>query len=356
MSQFLMNPFSWFFGCIVWLRNWLYDQNLLKSYRASVPVVSVGNIAVGGTGKTPWVIELAHRLNRANSSKLNIGIVARGYRGTNRGVLSVDQKTPASQCGDEPLIFASRKFGPVYVSHSKTKGVMSLCERENAHIVIVDDGFQHRRLRRDFDIVIVDVTTGSKDYSLLPKGWFREKLSSLKRADLVILNKWSQASTANQEFWRKSVLQQIDANKVVGASYLSQKPVPFLPNQKEFNSQEKYICIAALGNPSSFINTCTRAFSKKPEKSFLQRDHSDWPEKNRAEIIQWARDQGIYQVVTTEKDAVKINAWESDSSIGHSLNGEALEKVELWVLPINLSIDFGEEILEQYLEDMVKVL
>lgn len=178
------------FGLLVVMRLFAYSTGIAKSYRAAIPVLSVGNLTVGGTGKTPVV---DHLVQRALMSGQRVAVVSRGYGGQRksgtalvsdgRGTLHDD----AYLYGDEPVLLARRnRDAMVIVARKRSEGVM-LAEKLGAELVILDDGFQHLRLSRDLDIVLLDSRSPFGNGHLLPAGPLREPVASLARADLVIL-------------------------------------------------------------------------------------------------------------------------------------------------------------------------
>ncbi|HEX9007574.1 MAG TPA: tetraacyldisaccharide 4'-kinase [Bacteroidota bacterium] len=191
-------PFSWLYGAAVQVRNRLYDTGMLKTSRAGVPVVSVGNLTAGGTGKTPLAGEIIGRLHRRG---LTVGLISRGYRRDTRGVRIVADraglKADASAGGDEPVMLARRHPGTVIVVAARRREAASIAVRQlGAEVLVMDDGFQHRALARDLNILIIDGRRDLRHVPLLPAGLRREPLSSLRRADLLVVSKVSSTAAA----------------------------------------------------------------------------------------------------------------------------------------------------------------
>ena len=177
-----MNPLTGLYGAATALRNALYDRRVLSARRLEQPVVSVGNLSVGGSGKTPFVIALGELLQARG---IRFDVLSRGYGRKTRGVLVVDPDGSAADFGDEPLLIARRLGVPVVVGESRYDAGRVGEQRFQPQLHILDDGFQHRSLARDFDIVLM--TERDFDDSLLPSGRLREPLSSLRRADTIVL-------------------------------------------------------------------------------------------------------------------------------------------------------------------------
>jgi len=177
-----LRPLSALFGAGVRLRNSLYDRHRLPQRRLTGPVISVGNLSVGGSGKTPFVLLLGELLK---SRDVKFDILSRGYGRRSRGVAVVNPAGSSAEFGDEPLLMARRLSVPVIVGENRYKAGMEAERRFGPQLHILDDGFQHRGLARDLDIVLV--TPEDAHDRLLPAGRLREPLSSLKRADVVVL-------------------------------------------------------------------------------------------------------------------------------------------------------------------------
>ncbi len=169
-----MNPLSAIYGASVWVRNRLYDRGILQSRRLSRPVISVGNISVGGSGKTPFVILLGELLKKRG---ITFDVLSRGYGRKSRGVFVVDPNGSSQEFGDEPILIAKRLGCSVVVGESRYQAGLLAEAKFKSQLHILDDGFQHRSLARDFDIVLV--TSEDLQDRLLPmssnSGWKESK-------------------------------------------------------------------------------------------------------------------------------------------------------------------------------------
>lgn len=177
-----MNPLSMLFGAGVALRNTLYDRGIFSVHRLARPVISVGNLSVGGSGKTPFVIALGELLKQRG---ISFDVLSRGYGRDSRQTEIVDPQGPSAQFGDEPLLIARKLNVPVVVSADRYQAGLLAEKKFSSRLHLLDDGFQHRRLHRDFDLVLLPKNDVSA--RLLPAGPLREPLSSLRRADFVVL-------------------------------------------------------------------------------------------------------------------------------------------------------------------------
>jgi len=186
------------FQTAVALRNSLYDRQIVKSRRLASPVVSIGNISTGGSGKTPFVIMLGRMLQERG---IEFDVLSRGYGRKSKNIIVVDPEGSPEHFGDEPLLIARKLKAPVVVGTDRYQaGLVAEKQFPGAHLHLLDDGFQHRRLHRDFDIVLLPAED-TKD-TLLPVGRLREPLSSLGRADVVVLSPDAPLPGAARQVWR----------------------------------------------------------------------------------------------------------------------------------------------------------
>ena len=177
-----MNPLSMLFAAGVAFRNVLYDRGVFKAHRLARPVISIGNISVGGSGKTPFVIALGELLKERG---ISFDVLSRGYGRTSTLTEVVDAGGSPAQFGDEPLLIARKLQVPVVVGADRYQAGLLAEKKFSSRLHLLDDGFQHRRLHRDFDLVLLPKDDVSA--RLLPAGRLREPLSALRRADAVVL-------------------------------------------------------------------------------------------------------------------------------------------------------------------------
>ena len=177
-----MNPLSLIYGSVVAVRNAVYDAGWREARRLAGPVVSVGNLAAGGTGKTPFVILLGALLAQRG---IKMDVLSRGYGRRTRGVALVDPEGSAAEFGDEPLLIARRLGVPVVVGEDRFAAGLFAEAKFGPQLHLLDDGFQHRRLHRDFNIVLL--AKGDANDKLFPVGRLREPLKALRRADAIVM-------------------------------------------------------------------------------------------------------------------------------------------------------------------------
>ena len=184
MSGLWLAPFGWIFGALAALRRALYRSGMLPSYTVAAPVIVIGNLTAGGTGKTPLVIWLVEELARLGYKP---GVVSRGYGGSVDGPALVTPSLSATECGDEPLLIAARTHRTVVVARDRVAGAKLVVEC-GANVVIADDGLQHYRLRRQSEIVVLDGQRRLGNGRFMPAGPLREPARRLDLVDAIVVN------------------------------------------------------------------------------------------------------------------------------------------------------------------------
>jgi tetraacyldisaccharide 4'-kinase len=305
-------PFSWLFAALAYLRRLFYRLGALKSTRLAVPVVVVGGISVGGSGKTPLVLWLA-RLLLENGYRP--GIVSRGYRGSASAPCAVAADSQASVVGDEPVLLAQRSHCPVWVGGDRVAAAQALLAlHPQVNVIIADDGLQHYRLQRDVEIVVLDGERGVGNGFLLPAGPLRESVARLRHVDAVVVNGKDSAPFAVGQAGYSMTLEG--------------RLFHHLADRRETATAESFRgrtvhAVAGIGNPPRFfrhleglgLDITPHAF---PDHHVYTLADLDFP--------------GDAPILMTEKDAVKC---------------EKLIPTRCWVLAVDaqLSAAFGVAIL-----------
>ena len=277
-----MNPLSGIYGGVVRARNELYERGLLRSRRLQGPVVSVGNLSAGGSGKTPFVILLGELL-KARGIKFDV--LSRGYGRRSRGVRLVDPAGLPQEFGDEPLLIARKLQVPVVVGEDRYDAGRFAESKFGAQLHVLDDGFQHRALARDFDIVLV--TPQDANDRLLPAGRLRESLHSLRRADAIVL-----ASGASAESF--SINGKLIWRVRRGIVPLNVPPRP--------------VVFCGIARPQNFVLQL-RAANIEPVAEAFYRDHHAYREKDIRDLRELKQRSEAGGFVTTEKDAVNLGGY-----------------------------------------------
>jgi tetraacyldisaccharide 4'-kinase len=277
-----LNPLSTIYGCVIGLRNALYDHGYLRARPLQGPVVSAGNLSAGGSGKTPFVMLLGQLL-KARGVKFDV--LSRGYGRRSRGVLLVDPAGLPQEFGDEPLLIARKLQVPVIVGEDRYEAGRFAESRFGVQLHLLDDGFQHRALARDFDIVLV--TPQDAGDHLLPAGRLREPLASLRRADAVVLASGASADAFPLD--RKIVWR---VRRGIVAQAVPSRPLVF----------------CGIARPQNFLLQL-RAANVEPVAQAFYRDHHAYSEKDIRELIELKQRSEADGFVTTEKDAVNLGPY-----------------------------------------------
>lgn len=304
-----MSPLSVLYGAVSGARNTLYQLGLLKPQRLKGPVISIGNIAAGGSGKTPFVIMLGELLK---ASGIAFDVLSRGYRRRTKGVLAVDASGTAEDFGDEPLMIARTLKNPVIVGESRF-AAGDYSEKEwGPRLHLLDDGFQHRALHRDFDIVLVSSADASD--RLLPSGRLREPWTALARADAIVFTNENPAGIsvpANKQVWQVRRSLQIPS-------------APLRP-----------IAFCGIARPQRFIDDL-RAAGIEPVIKLFFGDHHSYSAEDIRKLLELKQKHSAGGFITTEKDAMNL------------LNF-ANELVPLVIASTKMDLDHADEVLASLL-------
>jgi tetraacyldisaccharide 4'-kinase len=284
-----MNPLTGLYGAATALRNTLFDRGVLSARRLEQPVVSVGNLSVGGSGKTPFVIALGELLK---ARAIRFDVLTRGYRRKTRGVLVVETAGNSADFGDEPLLIARRLGVPVIVGESRYEAGRVAEQKFHSQLHLLDDGFQHRSLARDFDIVLM--TERDFDDRLLPSGRLREPLSSLRRADAIVLPRSvSEKSVSVDDLTIESFARQ--GNLIWRMKREFTAPgAPAAP-----------IVFCGIATPQQFF-VQVRAAGITPAAAVEFRDHHAYDGSDIKRLLAMRANLGAGGFLTTEKDAVNL--------------------------------------------------
>ena len=287
MIKYLLYPITWFFLIIVYSRNILYDWNILPIINANFPVISVGNIQVGGTGKTPFVIALAKKLIENNIKPL---IITRGYKRTTKHQIILNElgQYSAQEVGDEPYYMKCiLKSIPIIIDHNKKNAVKTANQLSNIDCIILDDGFQSRYINRNIDIVLTSFSQ-INNFSLMPFGLFREPISSLKRTDFIYNTKEKNENEncINEHFQ----LIKYKQGKI--------------ESESEINNKDSVIIFSGIANPNHF-NKILKNMNIKIEKIIIFENHAKYNAKKYDKLKKSNPNNLIF--ITTYKDFVKLN-------------------------------------------------
>lgn len=289
----LLLPFSGLYAAAIYLRNHHYDRQASASRHADLPVISIGNITVGGTGKTPIVIETVRRLRRLGGRP---AVLTRGYAAAvgeqSDEVLELSQALPSV---------------PIVVNADRVAGAEMARAEHGADCLVLDDGFQHRRLRRDLDVVVIDALDPWGSNWVLPAGRLREPLTGLRRADLLVISRANQVEASEIE-QIEQVLQQRAPHAAMLPATVEPEALVF-PDGRDENADalayHSVLPICGIGNPETFL-ICVAQLAGRVCGAIAFRDHQHYGPRQVRKIVDVARRRGADLVVTTRKDWVKL--------------------------------------------------
>jgi len=328
--RILLLPIALMYGLIVAVRNWLYDKNIFKSTSFGLPLICVGNLSVGGTGKSPMVEYLVLHLK----NRFQVAVLSRGYKRKTRGYALATPATTAIDVGDEPMQF-HYKFPdvPVAVGEERLVAIPQLLhDKPQTEVIILDDAFQHRAIKAGINILLTDYSNLFTEDFYLPTGDLRDTKSSYKRADIIIVTKCDpQLNVREQEELIKSIDPQV-GQSVFFTTIVYGNPYHITHNQvTTIDEDTDVLLVTGIANP-------------KPLKKFLEQwvhtyymmhygDHhifslDDWKDIKKKFH---GMDAAKKIILTTEKDAMRLLKYEND-----------LKEMPLYVIPIEHQFLFNE--------------
>jgi len=304
----ILLPLSFVYGAAVALRNLFFEKHVFRSAAVRVPVVSVGNITTGGTGKTPIVELIARKLERAGRRP---AIVTRGYRRHSTGFMLVSDGSTiistADAAGDEAYQLATALSGVVVIAdEDRVHGAMHAVDRLACGVIVLDDGFQHRALRRDLDIVLIDAASDPFSIPMLPAGHRREPLSGLGRADCVIVTKCTPQT--DSAAIRGRIARYTDA-PVFTSTYEPVALVDCLTGEAVdavSPGARTAVAFCGIGAPDSFRRSL-EAFGVRCSSFHAFADHHRFTDAELQKLAAAAVAEGAGCIGTTEKDARRLD-------------------------------------------------
>ena len=279
-----MNPLSAVFGAAVALRNALYDRRVFQVKKLARLVVSIGNLSVGGSGKTPFVIALGQLLAERG---IAFDVLSRGYGRSSTGIAVVDPNGSAAQFGDEPLLIARKLKAPVIVCADRYQAGLLAEQKFASKLHLLDDGFQHRRLHRDFDIVLLP--SDDKEGSLLPTGRLREPITALSRADAIVLFDSQPPPIGAKSVWR--------ARRVIELPATAGKAIAF----------------SGIARPRQFLEGL-KSSKMEVAGTLTFRDHHRYDQHDIDRLLAVKKQNKADSFITTEKDLINLGTLASQLS------------------------------------------
>lgn len=283
----LLIPFSLLYGLIAFVRRFLYKIGIFKSWQSPVPIIIIGNLSVGGNGKTPLAISLIKALQ---AKGLKVGLVSRGYGGKAENYpLILDDTTTTDQAGDEPVLIYQRTHAPVAVSPNRCQAVKALLEQNQLDVILTDDGLQHYALARDIEVVVVDGKRLFGNGWWMPAGPMRERQNRLKSVDLIIVNGDS-INNLTQQYPDKTYTMQLVPKYVINL---------LTKEKKELSSLLNICAVAGISNPKRFFDMLIN-MKADLNKTVAFADHQKFTLPLLNNVV-----SSEQTLLMTEKDAVK---------------------------------------------------
>ncbi len=338
LLKILLYPFVPVYAVSVRIRNWFFDKKIFKSQKVDAKIISVGNITVGGSGKTPMVIYLSNLLKQQD---IRAGVLSRGYGRKSKGYILVSKGdrilTSVDLCGDEIFHTASECKVPAAVSENRVLGAENLIKETKINAVILDDAFQHRWIERDVNLLLCEQRflhdKSFTNQNLLPTGIMREPFDSLKRADAIVINRKFSGKKEVPDHLKKYF-----ENKNLFTAYY--KAICFYDVKKKINYNiedfegQKSLVVSGIANPYSFINVLKKT-NVDTQNQIIFRDHKYYTLKEVQRIRKEFYSTNSHSVVTTEKDAVKLSKYSNE-----------LDDIDIFYLKIELEMDEPESFKE----------
>ena len=309
-----------------------YKIKILPTYRPKLKVISVGNITLGGTGKTPLVEWIVNYLSK---NKMRPGIIIRGYKRPKARRSSIVKDGDYSKIGDEASML-KEKLGDINIciGRDKIESAKQL-EKKECDIVVLDDGFQHWRLRRDLDIVTIDTSFPIFNQKLLPLGRLREPLSSLKRVDVFVFTKTDLSKDNTKNI--KDKLKRINPSALIVSSiyqplcFTNLKTGRCIPVGSDRFKDKSTIILSGIANPIYFDKLLSE-LKLKTKRELIYQDHYQYKKSDLDFIKRLAKDTGVDMIITTHKDAVRLEYYV-----------DLLENIDIFYLNIQLKITENEK-------------
>lgn len=308
-----MAPISWLYGLGLMIRHQLYDNHLLHTSSPSVLTICVGNLALGGTGKTPHTEYLIRLL----SAHYHVAVLSRGYGRKTRGFLLADASSTASQIGDEPMQMHEHfPEVPIAVCENRAKGIKRICQAyPETQIVILDDAFQHRRIRCTYNILLTEYSRLYIEDSLLPMGRLRDLPSRALKADMVVVTKCPPAM--------RPIDRRVISNRMKLPAF--QQLVFSTYQYAELPHEGNPLVVTGIANPEPLISYVKTLCPDAGHLSYA--DHHRFTQRDVDTILREA--QKYDYVLTTEKDKVRFDEIYLSEALGN----------RICTMPVNLSVD-----------------
>lgn len=338
----ILSPLNIVYGSLIKLRNYFFNKGFFKSCKVDSKVISIGNLTVGGSGKTPTVIYVTNVLKNAGKK---VGILSRGYMRNSKGYLLVADESSlvaeVDKSGDETYLAAEECGVPAAVSEKRVDGAKKFLDDVKLDTIVLDDAFQHRWIKRDLDILIFDQRFLQKvnrtDQKLLPLGNMREPFSSIDRADLIIINR-----KFNEKKEIPEKLKIHFKGKKIFTGYYKATGIYDVKNHQHYELNEfqgqRSLVVCGIARPYSFLKVLESNNIDFTNK-LLFKDHKNYLHKEVETIRKKFYSTNAQSVLTTQKDAVKLTRYSKE-----------LDDIDIYYLKIDLIIEQEDEFINHLLE------
>jgi len=342
--RILLFPFSLLYGAAIWIRNRLYNKRILRSTGFNLPIICIGNLSVGGTGKSPMVEWLLKNLQH----NTRVAVLSRGYKRRTKGYALAGEKTTAVDIGDEPMQFHN-KFPDVTIAVGEERIVaipQLLHDRPDTKVIVLDDAFQHRAIKAGLNILLTNYDNLFTRDWFLPTGDLRDERSSYKRADVIVVTKCPAKLSEEEKETITREIKPLSQQRVFFTTIRYGLPYHILTkNQKTLDTSTEVLLVSGIANPlplKKYLQDASKTYYE-----ILYRDHhifsiDDWNDIT-ARFNNIPTENKI--ILTTEKDAVRLIKF-----------GQALENYPVFVIPIEIQFLFNSthqftDIISKFITD-----
>ena len=332
----LLFPFSIIYALLLHVRHFLYDYKIINSYSFPIPIINIGNVQLGGTGKTPLVEYLIQLLEK---NKFKTATISRGYKRRSQGFLLVEESSLFNEVGDEPL----------HIKKNNPKSIVAVCENRleaidklSAHKLdafLLDDAFQHRKLIAGFNIVMTSFNKLFVDDSLFPVGTLRDVKKRAYKSDVIIVNKCPDNITETE---KKIIQRKLNHNKIYFSSIFYKEPISLYDNAVSLSLEDytSALVITGIAQEENFIKFISSKIKKVKHLKFP--NHHFFSNKDIVEINEEFKKINSQKktIITTEKDAIRLNKFKQE-----------FNNINVLVVPIKLT--FADKNFDKLILDYV---
>ncbi len=329
--RILLLPFSLIYGLVVCIRNWMFDKKIIQSASFNLPLIGVGNLVVGGTGKSPMVELLLEKLK----PDFKVAVLSRGYKRKTQGYALATEDTNALEIGDEPMQFFN-KFPDVTVAVGEERIVaipQLLHDRPDTEVIILDDAFQHRYVKAGFNILLTDVNNLFTRDWFLPTGDLRDQKKSYLRADIIVITKCPPDLSLAEKHHLIREIDPADHQKIFFSAISYGEPYQIITKEKYKPLRDtEALLVTGIANPDPLKKHLEEFFKEYDEMAFG--DHHIFTIDDLKSILKrFQRIESDHKIIlTTEKDSVRLLKF-----------AQQLKELPLFVIPIRPVILFHEE-------------